>query len=48
MPITNRNSRTTNNNLSLTTLSNDVRLKLSKGIRQTRKKEEKKESDSRS
>ena len=35
MLIANRNLRITNKNLALTTLSNDVRLNLSKDIRQT-------------
>ena len=41
MLIANRNLCITNKNLALTTLSNDVRLNLSKDIRQARKKEDK-------
>ena len=47
MPLSNRNLRITNKNLTLTTLSNGVRLKVSKDIRQNGRKEKKEESSNR-
>ena len=41
MPLSNRNLRITNKNLTLTTLSNGVRLDMSKDIRQNGRKEKK-------